>query len=111
MMSSSKGARLDVYQQSRRHTRKSLMGKEIRYTLEQWTMLCRIIAKGQVEIDKNLVENAIRPTAVGKKNWLFIGDNDAGWRSAVIYSIITSCRSRASIPLPTSKMFSHGCRR
>lgn len=49
-------------------------------------------------IHNNLVENAIRPTAVGKKNWLFIGDKDAGWRSAVIYSIITSCRSRGIDP-------------
>jgi transposase len=68
MMSSSKGARLDVYQQSRRHPRKSLMGKEIRYTLEQWTMLCRNIPDRQIEIDNSLVENAIRPTAVGNKN-------------------------------------------
>ena len=74
------------------------MGKAIRYTLGQWPMLCRFIEEGQVEIDNNLVENAIRPTAVGKKNWLFIGDKDAGWRSAVIYSIITSCRSRGIDP-------------
>jgi transposase len=38
------------------------------------------------------VENAIRPTALGKKNWLFFGDADAGERSAIIYSIIESCR-------------------
>ena len=74
------------------------MGKAIRYTLAQWPMLCLFIEEGQVEIDNNLVENAIRPTAVGKKNWLFIGDKDAGSRSAVIYSIITSCRSRGIDP-------------
>jgi transposase len=45
-----------------------------------------------IEIDNNLVENAIRPTALGKKNWLFFGDADAGERSAIIYSIIESCR-------------------
>ena len=39
---------------------------------------------GRVELDNNLVENAIRPTALGKKNWLFIGDADAGQRSAII---------------------------
>ena len=50
------------------------------------------------QIDNNLVENSIRPTAVGKKNWLFIGDKEAGWRSAVIYSIITSCRNRGIDP-------------
>ena len=40
------------------------------------------------------MENAIRPTAIGKKNWLFIGDADAGERSAIIYTIIESCRRR-----------------
>lgn len=47
---------------------------------------------GQAEIDNNLVENAIRPTALGKKNFLFIGHPEAGWRSAVIYSVPGSCR-------------------
>jgi len=56
------------------------------------------IGCGGIEIDNNLCENAIRPTAVGKKNWLFIGAEEAGWRSAVIYSIITSCRSRGIDP-------------
>jgi len=53
---------------------------------------------GRIEIDNNLCENAIRPTAVGKKNWLFIGAEEAGWRSALIYSIIASCRSRGIDP-------------
>src|SRR5690606_1471637 len=86
------------FQQSHVHLPKSLMGKAIRYALGQWPMLCLFIGEGQVEIDNNLVENAIRPTAVGKKNWLFIGDKEAGWRSAVIYSIITSCRNRGIDP-------------
>ncbi len=44
------------------------------------------------------MENAIRPTAPGKKNWLFIGDADAGERSAVIYTVIESCRRRGLDP-------------
>ena len=44
------------------------------------------------------IKNAIRPTAIGKKNWLFIGDADAGQRSAIIYTIIESCRRRALDP-------------
>ena len=51
-----------------------------------------------MEIDNNLVENAIRPTAVGKKNWLFIGDAQAGQRSAIIYTLIESCRRRGIDP-------------
>ena len=40
------------------------------------------------------MENAIRPTAIGKKNWLFVGEADAGERSAIIYTVIESCRRR-----------------
>ena len=43
-------------------------------------------------IDNNPTERQIRPTALGKKNWLFIGHPDAGWRSAVIYSVLGSCK-------------------
>jgi transposase len=50
------------------------------------------------EIDNNDVENAIRPTAVGKKNWLFIGDAEAGERSAILFTIIEACRSRGIDP-------------
>ncbi len=53
---------------------------------------------GRLEIDNNLIENAIRPTAVGKKNWLFIGDAEAGERSAILYTIIESCRRRGLDP-------------
>jgi hypothetical protein len=45
------------------------------------------------------VKNAIRPSAIGKKNWLFIGHPDAGQRSAIIYSIVVSCQRRGIDPL------------
>jgi hypothetical protein len=60
--------------------------------------LNRYLDDGRLEIDNNLTENAIRPSAVGKKNWLFIGHPQAGWRSAVIYSLIVSCRRRGIEP-------------
>jgi hypothetical protein len=41
---------------------------------------------GQIEFDNNLTENAIRPTKLGHKNWMFIGGEKTGWRSAVIYT-------------------------
>ena len=53
---------------------------------------------GRFEIDNNLIENSIRPTAVGRKRWLFIGHPAAGWRSAVIYSILVSLRRRGINP-------------
>jgi len=76
----------------------SPLGKAIRYTLGEWPALMRYLEDGRLELDNNLTENAIRPSAVGKKNWLFIGHPEAGWRSAVIYSVIVSCRRRGIDP-------------
>jgi hypothetical protein len=53
---------------------------------------------GRLEIDNNSVENSIRPSAVGKKNWLFIGDKYAGRKSAILYSLIISCRNHGVEP-------------
>ena len=49
-------------------------------------------------VHNNLIENAIRPTAIGKKNWLFIGQAEAGERSAILYTIIENCRRRGIDP-------------
>jgi transposase len=76
----------------RRVLPKSLLGQAIDYTLSRWEALTRYVDDGRLEIDNNLCENAIRPTAIGKKNFLFIGHPEAGQRSAVIYSVLGSCR-------------------
>lgn len=76
----------------RRALPKSLLGQALDYALNRWTALTRYVADGHLEIDNNLCENAIRPTALGKKNFLFIGHPEAGQRSAVIYSVLGSCR-------------------
>jgi transposase len=89
---------LDGLKRSGLHLPKSPMGKAINYALNQWPKLETWLEDGRIEIDNNLVENAIRPTAIGKKNWLFIGAKDAGQRSAVIYTIIASCRRRGIDP-------------
>ena len=68
------------------------------YALGQWTTLQVFLSDGRIELDNNLVENAIRPTALGKKNWLFIGEANAGERSAIIYTVIESCRRRGIEP-------------
>jgi len=93
---------------------KSTLGKAVNYFLNEYDALTGYMRDGRFEIDNNLVENAIRPTAVGRKRWLFIGHPDAGWRSAVIYSILLSCRRRGINPqdyltdilrrLPTQKI-------
>jgi transposase len=71
---------------------KSTLGNAVRYLLNEYTALVGYLRDGKFEIDSNLVENEVRPSAVGKKRWLFIGHPEAGWRSAVIYTIIQSCR-------------------
>jgi len=70
----------------------SNFGKAINYTLERWEQLNLYLEHGTLEIDNNLVENAIRPTAIGKKNFLFFGSPESGQTSAVIYSLIETCR-------------------
>jgi hypothetical protein len=82
----------------RQHLPQSAMGRAIDYTLTMWPMLLVYLEDGRVEVDNNPVENAIRPTAIGKKNWLFIGEAEAGQRSAILFTIIEACRSRGIDP-------------
>jgi transposase len=81
-----------------RYLPQSLMGQAIGYALNQWPVLERFLEHGEVEIDNNLVENAIRPTAIGKKNWLFFGSPEAGQRSAVMYTLVENCRMHGIDP-------------
>jgi transposase len=78
---------------------RSTMGNALSYFLNEYTALVGYLRDGRFEIDQNLVENSIRPTAVGRRRWLFLGHPDAGWRSAVIYSILVSCRRRGINPV------------
>ena len=78
---------------------KSNAGKACDYLFGQWNGLVAQIEHGRAEIDNNLIENAIRPSAVGKKNFLFIGAPGAGERTAIIYSIIVSCQRHGKDPL------------
>jgi transposase len=77
---------------------KGAVGRACDYALGQWPRLLVYAAHGEVEIDNNWCENAIRPVAVGRKNWLHIGSEQAGPRIAAIMSIIETCR-RLKIPV------------
>lgn len=79
-------------------TPSSRLGNALTYLLNQWAPLAVPFEDGRLEIDNNSVENAIRPSAVGKKNWLFIGARDAGRKSAILYSLIISCRNHRVDP-------------
>jgi hypothetical protein len=77
----------------------SNVGQACDYLLGHWAPLTAHLHHGQTRLDTNAVENAIRPSAIGKKNWLFVGHPEAGQRSAVIYSIVVSCRLHGKNPL------------
>jgi len=85
--------RLELLNEQARHLPQSLTRKAINYTLERWDKLTTYTQHADVEIDNNLVENAIRPTVLGKKNWLFFGSAEAGQTSAIIYSLLGSCKA------------------
>ncbi len=74
------------------HPPQTPMGKAMAYSLSRWNKLTTYINHPLLEIDNNLVENAIRPTVLGRKNYLFSGSHEGAERSAMIYSFIGSCK-------------------
>lgn len=74
-------------------TPQSLLGKAINYTLGQWDRLKLYIDHPEAHIDNNLVENAIRPFVVGRKNWLFSGSPKGAHAGAAIYSLIETAKA------------------
>jgi transposase len=82
----------------RRTLPQGLLGGAIDYALKRWDALNRFVDDGVLEIDTNSLENAIRPSALGKRNWLFVGHPQAGERSAVIYTLLGSCRRHGINP-------------
>lgn len=77
---------------------KSLSGKAATYTLNQWTALNRYLDDGDLSIDNNASERAMRPVAIGRKNWLFVGSKPAGHRAAILMSLIATCKANLVEP-------------
>lgn len=71
---------------------KSSMGEAINYTLKLWPRLTKYLENGKLEIDNNLIENKIRPVALGRKNYLFAGSHEAAQRAGMIYSFMAMCK-------------------
>ena len=71
---------------------KSAIGMAMAYTLTLWPRLIRYIDDGRFQIDNNLIENSIRPVALGRKNYLFAGSHEVTQQAAVIYSILATCK-------------------
>lgn len=77
---------------------KSLIGQAATYTRNQWTALNRYIDDGNLSIDNNAAERSMKPVAIGRKNWLFVGSVPAGHRAAVLMSLIASCKANEVEP-------------
>jgi len=73
-------------------SRKSTLAKAIRYALTRWQGLTRFLDDGRIELDSNIVERAVRPLALKRKNALFAGSDDGGDHWAVIASMIETCK-------------------
>uniref|UniRef100_UPI002A819764 IS66 family transposase n=1 Tax=Enterobacter sp. 262D3 TaxID=3077763 RepID=UPI002A819764 len=68
------------------------MAKAFTYMLKEWDALNEYCRNGQVEIDNNIGENALRTVAVGRKNYLFFGSDNGGEAAAIIYSLLGTCK-------------------
>ena len=73
-------------------SKRSDLAIAVRYALTRWTALTRYVGDGRIEIDNNPVERAIRPIALGRKNWLFAGSDAGGTRAAAIASLIATAK-------------------
>jgi transposase len=74
------------------------IAKAIDYSLKRWTALMRFLEDGDVPIDNNHLENQMRPWALGRRNWLFVGSELAGERAAMIMSLLQSAKLNAADP-------------
>ena len=91
----------------------SSLRRAVDYTRRRWPALMRLLDDGAWPIDNNPIENAIRPIAVGRKNWLFAGSETAGRRAAAIMSLLATAKANGLEPhawltdvltrLPTTK--------
>ena len=77
---------------------KSPVGQAISYALGNWQALCRYVEDGDLSIDNNLSERALRAQAVGRKNWLFVGSDNGGRTAAVLFSMTASCKRHGIDP-------------
>ena len=77
---------------------KSPMGQAFTYTLNQWEALSVYTTDGDLDIDNNAAENALRRIAVGRKNWLFCGSDNGGHTAATLFSLIATCERHKMDP-------------
>lgn len=76
------------------YSESSLMGKAVTYAYTRWTNMMRYLEDGEIPIDNNLAENAIRPLTIGRKNYLFCGNHEAAGWMVIFYSLIGTCHEQ-----------------
>jgi hypothetical protein len=84
--------RAELDRQSSKLLPKSALAQAVTYALNQWQALCRYTENGRLTIDNNVSERRLRDQAIGRKNWLFLGSEQAGERAAVIYTIVAGAK-------------------
>jgi len=77
---------------------KSPVGMAMAYSIKRWDKLTRYTSNGMLSIDNNPVENSLRPVALGRKNYMFAGSHEAAQRTAIIYSLVGSCKMQGVNP-------------
>jgi hypothetical protein len=77
---------------------KSAIGKAIYYLVAGYNKIYLYLEDGRLEIDNNLIENSIRPVALGRKNYLFAGSHAGAQRAAIVYSLLGSCKLQGINP-------------
>jgi len=87
-----------IFEEIKNTLPKSQIGKAMAYAYARWDALSAYLYDGNLFIDNNLVENAIRPIALGRKNYLFAGSHEAAQRSAMIYSFFAICKKHEVNP-------------
>ena len=80
-------------------TPQSPMGKALTYMQNQWPSLKNFFLDGRLLLDNNLIENKIRPLALGRKNYLFAGSDEAAQRAAMMYSFFATCKNHDINPM------------
>jgi transposase len=78
---------------------KSIIAKAFTYTTNQWTALCRYVEQGYLSLDNNAAERTVKYPAIGRKNYLFVGSEQAGRNAAAFYSLIVSAKLNGVEPL------------
>ena len=100
----------DRQQERQRVPDGSATAKALDYSLDSWQALTRNLLGAQVKVDNNSLENLLRPWAMGRKAWLFVGSELAGQRAAIVMSLVHSARLHGrTTPTPGCVTCSIGC--